>query len=597
MVTFGKTETDKSVAKREAVYGLLFNANDEIAVVQTSRGYFLPGGGIEADEDHVACLVREFQEEIGYVVEVKDFLSSGTLIGYAPGKSKCLEMVGHNYIVVDTGARTSIVEMDHELVWLSLQNARTQLRLTHQAWAIEALLKSRKTETLCAYNVHWKTWFEALADVLHQSLGQQIVAIEHIGSTAIEGMCAKPIIDIDLVMESYDSFEAIKLTLESLGYVHCGDQGIFEREAFKRNSIFKNTMLAPTELNNEILDAIPHHLYVCPKDSLELIRHVRFRDALRANPHLVVAYNDIKATIIDEVGPYDREKYVELKMTSYQDFFNNSGVVDLHMHTTASDGTLTPEALMAEIILKRIALFSVTDHDSIENIDALSEIAKAKSIDFIPGVEISVAFEGKELHILTYGVNTKDDALVEILRRNQAIREAHNLALVTFACERHDSIFDFDQYVHEATRGGWKALNYLLDKGIVSSISDFMRMIDAFGTPLVFEPYDEVIPKLHALGYLLVLAHPPAYYGGQRLPIEMLDKLVSLGIQGIECYSPYYKSQEEADYYLDYCNEKSLVITCGSDYHGAFIPSRKLALPSKLTMDVSYDRLKAYIQK
>jgi len=227
----------------------------------------------------------------------------------------------------------------------------------------------------------------------------------------------------------------------------------------------------------------------------------------------------------------------------------------------------------------------------------LSELAKANSIDFIPGVEISVSFEGKELHILTYGVSTEDDALAEILRRNQAIRESHNLALVTFACERHDSTFDFDLYAHEATRGGWKALNYLLDKGIASSISDFFGLIDAFGKPLVFEPYDEVIPKLHALGYLLVLAHPPAYYGGQQLPIEMLDMLVSLGIQGIECYSPYYKTQEDADYYLDYCRERSLVITCGSDYHGAFIPSRKLALPAKMTMDVSYERLKAYIQK
>ena len=600
MVTFGKTETDKSVAKREAAYGILFNANDEIAVVQTSRGYFLPGGGIEADEDHTACLVREFQEEIGFVVEVKVYLSSGTLIGYAPGKSKWLEMVGHNYLVTDTGVRTSIVEMDHALVWMPLKDARTKLRLTHQAWAIEVLLKSRKTETLCAYNSHWRTWFEALADVFRHTLGEQIVAVEHIGSTAIEGMWAKPIIDVDLVMESYDAFEAIKRTLESLGYVHCGDQGIFEREAFKRNPIPKDTMhKLQTTLNQniEILDAIPHHLYVCPKGSLELMRHLHFRDALKANPQMVTNYNQIKTAIISEVGPYNRDEYVELKMTKYQEIFTCSGIVDLHMHTTASDGTLTPEALMVEILRNRLSMFSVTDHDSLENIDEMAVLAKANGVAFIPGVEISVSFEGRELHILTYGVNTEDEALDEILQRNQAIREAHNAALVAFACERHACNFDFDQYGHEATRGGWKALNYLLDKGIATSISDFFSLIDAFGTPLVFEPFDEVIPKLRALGYLLVLAHPPAYYDGQQLPIEMLDVLVSLGIQGIECYSPYYKSQEDADYYLDYCRERSLVITCGSDYHGAFIPSRKLALPAKMTMDVSYERLKAYMKK
>jgi hypothetical protein len=600
MVRFGKAESEKIVPKREAAYGFLFNINDEIAVVQTSRGYFLPGGGIEADESHVACLIREFQEELGYVIEVNDYLSSGTLIGYAPGKSKCLEMVGHNYLVADTGRRTTKVEMDHMLVWLSLQDARTKLRLTHQAWAIEDLLKNRKVETLCVFNSHWSTWYEALEDVFNNALGDELVVIEHVGSTAIQGMIAKPIIDVDLVMESYESFESIKQKLENLGYVHVGNQGIFEREVFKRRPLTMQKMQTKqTTLDQdvELLDAIPHHLYVCPRGSLELMRHIRFRDALRSNDQLVSEYNAIKSAIINKVGPYDRERYIDLKMTEYQDFFKQSGIVDLHIHTTASDGTLTPEALMTEILLKRLTLFSVTDHDSIENIDAMAKLAKDNRVDYIPGVEISVSFEGKELHILTYGVSSKDDALEAILKRNQTIREVHNKALVTFACERHGCTFDFDQYAHEATRGGWKALNYLLDKGIVTSITDFFSQIEAYGTPLEFEPYDEVIPKLHALGYLLVLAHPPAYYGGRHLSIEMLDTLVSLGIGGIECYSPYYKSQEDAAYYLDYCRERSLAITCGSDYHGAFIPSRMLALPAKMAMDVSYERLKKHIQK
>ncbi len=277
--------------------------------------------------------------------------------------------------------------------------------------------------------------------------------------------------------------------------------------------------------------------------------------------------------------------------------FGNTETVDLHIHTTASDGTLTPEALMAEIVHKKVSLFSVTDHDSIENIKETAMLAKANAVDFIPGVEISVSFEGKELHILTYGVRGDDAILDDILRRNQTIRETHNQKLVAFACEKSDCLSDYEHYVHEPTRGGWKALNYLMDRDIVKSMTEFFRLIDAFGRPLTFEPYDIVIPKLHALGYLLVLAHPPAYYGGLRLPIEMLDALVSLGVQGIECYSPYFQSEEESAYYLDYCSKNALVITSGSDYHGAFIQSRKLALPIKTTMDVSYMHLKALIQK
>lgn len=275
---------------------------------------------------------------------------------------------------------------------------------------------------------------------------------------------------------------------------------------------------------------------------------------------------------------------------------NQKGLVDLHMHTSASDGTLTPDALMAEILKERVSLFSVTDHDSIANSDEIAKLAKANNVDFIPGVEISVTFEGKELHILTYGAKTEDCVLSEILRLNQAIRETHNKALVVYACEKYGCVNDYDQYKHVATRGGWKALNYLMDKGIISSLTDIFSLIDAFGKPLIFEPFDVVIPKLYELGYLLILAHPPAYYGGKNLSIEMLDSLIALGIHGIECYSPYYVSQEDESYYLNYCNERSLVITCGSDYHGAFIHSRKLAFPAKTMTDVSYDRLKHLIR-
>lgn len=276
-----------------------------------------------------------------------------------------------------------------------------------------------------------------------------------------------------------------------------------------------------------------------------------------------------------------------------------TGLVDLHIHTDASDGTMTAQALMNEIKEKSVTLFSVTDHDTIDKIEEMTRLANQNNVDFIPGVEISVTFGKVELHILTYGINIEDERLLEILRYNQAIREAHNLAVVKFAHDKQPN-FDieaYESYVSNPKRGGWKAVNFLIDKGVVKSISDFFALVEEMGVPLTFDPYDQMIPKLKALGYTLVLAHPPAYFKGEVLDVAFLDELVELGIQGIECYSPYYSSSDERQYYLEYCRRKELLITSGSDYHGTFIRTRHLAYPDTTTNQVSYTQLMKHVKK
>jgi GrpB-like predicted nucleotidyltransferase (UPF0157 family) len=119
------------------------------------------------------------------------------------------------------------------------------------------------------YNTNWVKQFNQIKNILEENLSK-IIKIEHIGSTAIFGMCAKPIIDIDIIIENTSDFEKIKNELEAIGYSHNGDQGIKGREAFKRNNIIKN----------EILDKLNHHLYVCAKGNEELRRHILFRDYL-----------------------------------------------------------------------------------------------------------------------------------------------------------------------------------------------------------------------------------------------------------------------------------------------------------------------------
>jgi GrpB-like predicted nucleotidyltransferase (UPF0157 family) len=161
------------------------------------------------------------------------------------------------------------------------------------------------------YNAEWPAWFMQIKAALQPNLPHAL-AIEHVGSTSIPGMCAKPIIDIDVVIADYVEFNYTKDDLERIGYRHVGDQGIFQREAFKRQ---------PNLAGLTILDEIPHHLYVCAQDNPEYQRHILFRDYLRQHPQAVEAYRQVKQEILSKVGQDNRQGYVDMKETQYGWFF------------------------------------------------------------------------------------------------------------------------------------------------------------------------------------------------------------------------------------------------------------------------------------
>lgn len=160
------------------------------------------------------------------------------------------------------------------------------------------------------YQERWKEDFHSIKTVVSEALDNYNVTIEHIGSTAVTQLAAKPIIDIDVVYAKSDEFEAIKAGLERGGYVHKGNQGISQREVFKRHSAAKA---------HPILDSIAHHLYVCPIDSKELQRHILFRDYLIKHEAARVQYQALKYTIADEVSQ-DRKKYAHVKEVKLRTF-------------------------------------------------------------------------------------------------------------------------------------------------------------------------------------------------------------------------------------------------------------------------------------
>ncbi len=146
-----------------------------------------------------------------------------------------------------------------------------------------------------AYNPVWKKEFIIIKKELLTVLAGKIISIEHIGSTSIEGLHAKPIIDIDIVIDN--NFEEVKMLLESLGYLHEGDLGIHGREAFRYTD--KPHLMA-------------HNLYVCNKDCEELRRHIAFRDYLRGHNKERDTYGGIKKELALKY-PQDIDSYIKGK--------------------------------------------------------------------------------------------------------------------------------------------------------------------------------------------------------------------------------------------------------------------------------------------
>ncbi|MBE5761052.1 MAG: GrpB family protein [Clostridiales bacterium] len=160
------------------------------------------------------------------------------------------------------------------------------------------------------YDEAWKVDFEKIKSELESVVGDLITGIEHVGSTSVEGLSAKPCIDIDVIIKDYSVFNLIVSRLALIGYIHEGDLGIKDREAFKYTD--------KPHLQK-------HHLYVCPEHSRELSRHIAFRDFLRSDPEAVKKYSTVKETAA-RLFPDDIDKYIEYKSPSIKELYKMCGL-------------------------------------------------------------------------------------------------------------------------------------------------------------------------------------------------------------------------------------------------------------------------------
>ena len=161
------------------------------------------------------------------------------------------------------------------------------------------------------YTSTWIKDFENLKIQIENVLFGLNFTIEHVGSTSVPNLDSKPIIDMDIIYTKKIDFEKIKAGLLKIGYYHNGNQGIEDREVFKRNG----------ELTYEILDKKKHHLYVCRVESSALERHILSRNFLRNNDWARLKYQQMKYELAEQANQ-DRKKYAELKEQNVNDFID-----------------------------------------------------------------------------------------------------------------------------------------------------------------------------------------------------------------------------------------------------------------------------------
>lgn len=148
------------------------------------------------------------------------------------------------------------------------------------------------------YNPQWAIEFDKIKRETMPVIGKDIIAFEHVGSTSVVGLWAKPIIDIDVIIDDGMLPEIIK-KLATIGYSHRGDLGVTGREAFDYN-------------NEDKPHLMKHHLYVCHKDNAELKQHLAFRNFLRNNSEYCEKYSNIKIEMAKK-HPHDIDSYIKGK--------------------------------------------------------------------------------------------------------------------------------------------------------------------------------------------------------------------------------------------------------------------------------------------
>lgn len=249
---------------------------------------------------------------------------------------------------------------------------------------------------------------------------------------------------------------------------------------------------------------------------------------------------------------------------------------DLHVHSTASDGTATPAELVALALESGVDVLAIADHDSVSGLAEAFEAAAGTGLVLVPAVELSAVSDGVDVHILAYFVDPNDPRLAVELVDLRAARSRRAQTMVETLSSAGFTI-SFDE-VLALSDGGAVGRSHvaraLVGSGAAESVSDAFKHLIGRGRPF-YVPKDSkspemVISAIRELGAIPVFAHP-----GVTQVDHIMPDLVDAGLLGIEAYHADHTPEQRAAY-ARLAADLGLLVTGGTDFHGAAAPNPAL---------------------
>lgn len=260
---------------------------------------------------------------------------------------------------------------------------------------------------------------------------------------------------------------------------------------------------------------------------------------------------------------------------------NLNGGIDLHIHTTASDGSLTPTEIIETARLLRLEAFSITDHDTIDGVKEILSAALPPNLQFVSGIEMSAAAPksfgfGGSLHLLGYGINPDHDGLNELLVLLHQARDNRTPQIIDrlAGLGMQVSMAEIQKQVGDSMIGRPHIAAVLVARGYATSVNDAFDRFLGKGKPAYVDkvriPCQRAIETIEAAGGIAVLAHPFLVDQDFNKIENLVDILIAMGLKGIECIYPEHP-QPAVTFYQSLAGRKGLLITGGTDFHGSEI--------------------------
>lgn len=272
---------------------------------------------------------------------------------------------------------------------------------------------------------------------------------------------------------------------------------------------------------------------------------------------------------------------------------------DLHTHTTASDGLLSPRELIDEAVGLKLMGIAITDHDTVgglrEALDYQNQLGKI--IEIIPGIELNTEIDGCEIHILGYYIDRLNRKLLQRLSelKDSRLKRAR---LMVGKLESMGCPITFEQ-VQKLARDDLIARPHiaqvLVNNNVVFSIREAFEKLIGRGKPAYVPRYKflprEAVGLIKLAGGIPVLAHP-----GLVSDQCLVEEVIALGIEGIEVYYPEH-SPAQIEKYLEMAQINGLLITGGSDYHGPGLKTKAFNLGITGILPVEMEKIKIFNSK